>query len=465
VKEGQTLTISLPQLRAIQQDRTADTHLPPPVSRRATPPPVPQVPASPPLNTVLAERYRLEERIGEGGMGRVYRVEHLSLGKSFALKLMRAEISHDSKLREQFYREARLASSMAHPNIVSIVDFGEDARWGAFMVMELLSGELLTWRLHRHKVLPIKVVCDVALQLADALHYIHKQNVVHGDIKPDNVLCCRLASSERRKWHVKLLDFGLANIRSTVATRATTVAGTPEYLAPERIAGEPPSPAMDVYSLGIVMYELITGAPPFRGALELILQGHLHTTPPPVSSLLDEPVDERLEELIKRALAKDPRDRQRNMEAFLYELRTVMDMLGYGRRNRSKPIRKQKDVELDRRHDAKARGFDASPLPMAIIAADGTIHVANESFGVFLTGKENSAVEGTSLLQTGFIELHPPLVSDMRQVQMTGMTRRAKLRLASDDGRPVEILLWIVPLGEPGGEVLLTIHAVVTSKR
>ena len=394
-------------------------------------------------------------------MGHVYRVTHLRLGKSFALKLMRVEISNDTKLREQFYREARLASSMVHPNIVSIVDFGEDPSWGAFMVMELLSGEPLSSRLRRHGTLPLKAACDVIIQLADALHYIHKQNVVHGDIKPDNILCNRVASSDRRKWNIKLLDFGLAHIRSKGEGRSETVAGTPEYLAPERITGDPPAPAMDVYSLGIVLYELLTGLPPFRGSLDVILTSHLHEEPVPVSQARGELVDERLEELVSRSLAKDPANRQRNMEAFIYELRTLMDMLGWGRRRgRSKRVTKQKYNAASRRQEAKSRAFDASPLPMAGISQNGSVVVANSAFTAFVTGNPKESVEGTSLMNTKFIDFHPRLVSDLKQVQMTGQTRKARLRLANDEGKPVELLLWLVPVGEPAGEILLTIHAV-----
>ncbi len=299
------------------------------------------------------------------------------------------------------------------------------------------------------------------IQLADALHYIHKQNVVHGDIKPDNVLCDKVASGDRRGWNIKLLDFGLAHIRSNDEKRAKTVAGTPEYLAPERITGGSPKSSMDVYSLGIVMYELLTGAPPFQGSVDYILTAHLHETPPSLSEARGEEVDERLEALVTKSLAKNPEERQLSMEAFLYELRTLMDMLGWGRRRgRSKRITKQKYSAASRRQESKSRGFDASPLPMAGITPDGKILVANASFCAFVTGAVGESVEGVSLMNTKFVEFHPRLVADLRQVQMSGMLRKAILRLISEDGSAVELLLWMVPVGEPTSEILLTIHAV-----
>jgi hypothetical protein len=137
-----------------------------------------------------------------------------------------------------------------------------------------------------------------------------------------------------------------------------------------------------------------------------------------------------------------------------------MDMLGWGRRSgRSKPVTKQKFNAKDHRQETKARGFDLSPLPMASISQNGSVLVANAAFSAFVTGKPNESVEGTELMATKFTEFHPRLVSDLRQVQMSGSTRKAKLRLASEDGKPVRLLLWMVPSSD-ANEILLTIHAI-----
>src|SRR5690606_32835664 len=187
--------------------------------------------------SVIADRYVIEEPIGEGGMGRVFRVRHRRLGKSFALKLMQTGFAGDTRARDLFYREAKLASSLAHPNIVSIIGFGEDGERGAFMVMELLEGTSLSSFLHREGGFSMRAACDIILQVAEALAYIHKRQIVHCDIKPDNILLLKQPPGERRKHLVKLLDFGLARARSASPRRTSTIDGTPEYMAPERIMG------------------------------------------------------------------------------------------------------------------------------------------------------------------------------------------------------------------------------------
>lgn len=166
-----------------------------PVPTRQRPTSAPQGQAD-----VVAGRYRLEEPIGVGGMGRVYRARHLQLDKVFALKLMKTDFAGDSAAREQFYREARVASSLSHPNIVSIVDFGEDPALGAFMVMELLEGEPVTVRLHTEGRFPLRLACEVILQIAEALQYIHNRQIVHCDIKADNILILPLPPATGAAW-------------------------------------------------------------------------------------------------------------------------------------------------------------------------------------------------------------------------------------------------------------------------
>src|SRR5262249_30048847 len=152
---------------------------------------------------------------------------------------------------------ARLASSMSHSNIANVVDFGEDPKLGLFMVMELIEGEPLAKLLHREGRLGTKAACDIILQVAEALHYIHGNDVVHCDIKTENILITEVHGTKRRQLQVKLLDFGLA--RSLRTSRITSsLSGTPHYVAPERIRGEPPSPSSDIYGVGILFYELVT---------------------------------------------------------------------------------------------------------------------------------------------------------------------------------------------------------------
>ncbi|MBI4512108.1 MAG: serine/threonine protein kinase [Deltaproteobacteria bacterium] len=410
--------------------------------------------------TVVAGRYRIEEPIGEGGMGRVFRVRHRRLGKSFALKLMRTAFSGDSRARELFYREARLASSLSHPNIVSVIDFGEDPTLGAFMVMELLDGESLSMRLRSEGTFPLKLALDAVHQIAEALHYIHQRQIVHCDIKPDNILLCQVPGTERRKWVVKLLDFGLARIGTGGSRTSAMIDGTPEYMAPERIRGHSPSPSMDIYGLGVLCYELLTGRLPFRGSISQVMEAHIKQAPPPLSKYLKEPIDERAEALVMRALSKSPGERQKDMAAFIYELRTLMDMLGFGRRRAVTQAPRAVVTASDRRTNAARVGFDQSPLPMAGLNLDGTVVVANRSFVLFLTGESDTTVEGTNVRESRLLEVYPEFMGDMRHAHIEGSPSTRILRLRSHDGAPVNLMLWMVPGAENAGDVHVTIHSL-----
>src|SRR3954471_13445496 len=235
-------------------------------------------------------------------MGRELRVRHQAPRKPFAIKLIKSAIATNSKIRELFYREARLASALTHDNICSIVDFGQDEVFGLFMVMELLEGQTVHHKLKHGRLSP-KVACDILWQVADAVRFIHSRAIVHGDIKTENVFLVKTTVQRRL---VKLLDFGLAR---PDLHRRDGIDGTPEYLAPERQHGAPASQASDIYALGIVFFELLTGRVPFSGAMEDVLRHHQRTEVPAPSAQLAEPLDERADALVRRATAKDPANR------------------------------------------------------------------------------------------------------------------------------------------------------------
>lgn len=415
--------------------------------------------------TIVAGRYQIEEPIGEGGMGRVFRVRHRRLDKSFALKLMRTAFSGDTRARALFYREARLASSLSHPNIVSIIDFGEDARLGAFMVMELLDGEPLSVRLRGEGRFPLTQACEILLQCAEALLYIHKRNIVHCDIKPDNILLCAVPGSDRRRLNAKLLDFGLARIGVHSGKMSAMIDGTPEYMAPERIRGHSPVPSMDIYGLGVLAYEMVTGKLPFKGSVAQVMDAHVRLPPPPLTQWIKEGLDERAEALIMRALSKDPNQRQRDMAAFIYELRTLMDMLGIGRRRGAAAARAQTTGPVaapvvDRRKAGAVAGFEMSPLPMAAFDVDSTVVAANRAFAQFLTGDSDARVEGSDEAVARLCDIHPGFAADLRAVHAQGLAVQRVLRLRSQEGDPVNLMLWMIPGSKDAGEVHITIHSL-----
>lgn len=392
---------------------------------------------------LIAGRYRIVQRVGQGGMGKVYKVTHAHLSRTFALKII-SEPADTVDTRDLFYREARFASAMSHPNITQVVDFGEDEKVGMFMVMELVEGEPLNKILFEQKRLSVKMGCEIALQVAEALHYIHQNNVVHCDIKTENILVGEDASGKRRKLHIKLLDFGLA--RSMTASRTTTtLSGTPHYVAPERIRGEPATPASDVYGLGILLYEMLTGRVPWDGAVDNILQGHLEQEPVPPSQLIESGLDPAVEALILRALAKSPAERHKDMAAFIYELRTVIDMMGFGRRSRGPSRRIVIERTSESSRDANARlAFDGCRLPLALLTADGIIEAANPAFARFVMGV-TVEIEHQPISETPLASAWSSSAGDITRT-LTGQPVRRIIEIGVGEGELRRLLLWLDPV-------------------
>lgn len=404
--------------------------------------------------TRIADRYDVVERIGQGGMGKVYKVVHAQLGKVFALKLIGEELAATPAARELFYREARLASSLSHPHIASVVDFGEDPNFGLFMVMEFVEGEPLNRLLHREQRLAVRPACELIWQIAEALRYIHANDIVHCDIKTENILVCEGLDpkTQKRRQTVKLLDFGLARSLSS-ARQTSSLSGTPHYVAPERIRGEPASPASDVYGVGILFYELITGQVPWDGNVAHILAGHLEHAPTPPSRLVDG-LDPAVETLILHALAKTPAERHRDFAAFLYELRTVMDMLGFGLRGRG-PRRRVVIERSKNERDAMVQvAFEGCRLPLALVSPTGLIVVANPAFARFVMGAE-ADVEGLTVQATPLVTAWDAFDADLaRACGGKGVRRILEIDVGPDEVR--RMLLWLDP--GAGGHAILGVQ-------
>jgi serine/threonine-protein kinase len=407
---------------------------------------------------VIGGRYIVEGQLGRGGMGRVMRVRHQALGKAFALKLIKSVIATNPKIREMFYREARLASALTHDNVCSIVDFGQDDTFGLFMVMELLDGQTVHQKLKQSGKLSPKVACDVMWQVADAVRFIHSRQILHGDIKTENIFLARTTMQRRL---VKLLDFGLA--RPDVG-RTEGIDGTPEYLAPERIDGAPASQASDIYALGIVFFELITGRLPFSGNLKELFHQQCNVPVPAPSQHTDDPLDERADELIARATAKDPTKRHPDVQSFMYELRALMGMLGMDqggtRRRALAPEATRERRELDHRLKAAAEVFGAVPLPMASCDAAGRVRVANPAFYEFLGAAGDAG--GLELRDSALPEIYPTLFEDLQEVLTRRRTIKRVIYLHEGGDRTVEaaVVLSVAPTAAEvtAGEVHIVLH-------
>jgi serine/threonine protein kinase len=257
--------------------------------------------------------YELQARLGAGGMGVVYRAVHRRLGQARAIKVLPAMLAYDETFLQRFEREARLASELRHPNIVMIYDIAEE-RSVNYIVMELLDGRSLHELIRNEGPLPLDRAVGLLQQLADALDFAHRRGVVHRDIKPGNAIV-------RADDHLTLVDFGIARAaEGTRLTEANTRVGTAEYMAPEAITEGDSGAGTDLYALGIIAYEMLTGRVPFTGvSSQTIMYAQIHTPPPPPRSLRSD-LSPAIEEVILRQLDKDPTHRYPTALAFVLAL-------------------------------------------------------------------------------------------------------------------------------------------------
>ncbi len=260
----------------------------------------------------------LEQRIGEGGMGAVYRATHQALRTSYAVKILRADFGNDDTVVERFRREAMACSRLQHEHVVYVTDFGSDPHAGLYLVMEFVDGPSLAKLLQAQRRMPIGRVGRIMEQVCEAMSAAHRLDIVHRDLKPDNILVMR---DPARRDFVKVVDFGIARIRMADAedeiTAMGTTVGTVEYIAPEQLINRPGmvGPWSDIYALGVILAEMVSGAKPFGAGsmLELAVK-HATAIPPLLSEARPELAGTLLESLVASMLAKDPKDRPASME-------------------------------------------------------------------------------------------------------------------------------------------------------
>jgi eukaryotic-like serine/threonine-protein kinase len=293
-----------------------------------------EIPVDPLIGYTLDEKYRIEERLGIGGMGTVYRARHLLIDRPVAIKVLNPRFVEDEAAQVRFRREARAAGRLQHTNAVLVTDFGSTAEGYVYLVMELLEGRTLREVLAKEAPLDTARAVALMLQTAAAVAAAHEAGIIHRDLKPANIF---IVQNSEVPAVVKVLDFGIAKLAaeslededSKTLTLVGVMIGTPRYMSPEQCDGAELTPAADVYSLGVILYEMLSGVVPFSGSTPLAIALKHSSELPRRPSEFVTSIPPALEQVVLHALEKRPEDRPANAAEFRLELLATAERLGF----------------------------------------------------------------------------------------------------------------------------------------
>ncbi len=341
--------------------------------------------------------YRILEKLGEGGMGVVYKAHDISLDRQVALKFLPQYLTSDANEKERFYHEARAASSLNHPNITTIHEI-QEYNGQLYLAMEFVEGKTLKQLIDAESP-SIKRVLDIAIQVCDGLAAAHEKGVVHRDIKSDNIMVTP-------KGQVKIMDFGLAKVKgATKLTKAGSTIGTAAYMSPEQAQAGEVDHRSDIFSFGVVLYELLTTKLPFRGEHQAALMYSLVNEEPQPIARFNNHVTPELERIVSKALAKDPEDRYQHVDEMLADLRRERKQLEYARAGYATTSRITQPI--DTVAPAKPKTLMKYAIPAGIVIVAAILLLIFNPFNFQITTQKSAAETGKKSLAVLYFENIP----------------------------------------------------------